>query len=273
MSRRHTLRRGIAVGMVLVPVLAAVAGPALAARLDAPPGAAYGPAGPDHPLGTDQLGRDVLTTLLQGGRSLLLLALGATILAYLLGGLVGVLAATGRSRRAEELLLRPLDVLLAIPALLLLSVAAVWLRAQAPAMALVIALAKTPQIARLVRTAALDAATSPAVEAMRLQHESWPRLYLGHIGVEILRPVVTDMGVRITSAVYLVASANFLGLGLGPASPDWAVTVARNQAGLLLQPWAVLAPATMIVLFVVGVNLLGDSALRATSVPAEAGVR
>jgi peptide/nickel transport system permease protein len=268
MSRRPAPRQVVALVMTLVPVLVGLIGPVCAGLLHAPPGGTY-VTGPGHVLGTDELGRDVLTTTLQGGRSILLLALGATVLAYLLGGSAGILAAASRTRWVEEVLLRPLDVVAAIPALLLLSVTAVWLRAQAPAMAVVIAVAYAPRIARLVHAAALDAASGAAVEAMRLQRESWPRIYLGYIGGAVLRPVVSDMGTRVTGAMYLVASANFLGLGLGPASPDWAVTIARNEEGLLVQPWAVLAPATMIVLFVVGVNLLGDDALRRRGAPLE----
>jgi peptide/nickel transport system permease protein len=272
MTRRRVPRQVAALVMTLVPVLVALIGPLLADLLHAPPGGAYA-TGPEHLLGTDELGRDVLTTTLQGGRSILLLTLGATVLAYLLGGTAGILAAASRGRWVEEILLRPLDVVAAIPALLLLSVAAVWLRAQAPAMAVVIAIAYAPRIARLVHASALEAASGAAVEAMRLQRESWPRIYLGYIGRAVLRPLLADMGIRVTGAMYLVASANFLGLGLGPASPDWAVTIARNEEGLLVQPWAVLAPATMIVLFVVGVNLLGDDVLRRRVAPLERTLR
>jgi peptide/nickel transport system permease protein len=90
----------------------------------------------------------------------------------------------------------------------------------------------------------------------------------GHCGA-VLRPVVSDMGTRVTGAMYLVASANFLGLGLGPASPDWAVTIARNEEGAAGTALGGTGPATMIVLFVVGVNLLGDDALRRRGAPLE----
>ncbi|HEY2203118.1 MAG TPA: ABC transporter permease subunit [Pseudonocardia sp.] len=262
MTRWPSPRRLLALGMTLVPVLTAVLGPALAGLPHAPPGGPYAPSGPHHLLGTDGLGRDVLTTTLQGGRSILLLTLTATLLAYLLGGLAGLAAATGANRLVEQLLLRPLDVVVAIPALLLVSVAAVWLRGEASAMALVIAFAYAPRIARIVHAAALDAAGRGAVEAMRQQRESWACIHLGYIGRAALRPVVADLDTRIVGVLYLVASANFLGLGFGPGSPDWAVTIARNESGLLLQPWSVLAPATMIALLVVGVNLLGDDVLH-----------
>jgi peptide/nickel transport system permease protein len=243
-----------------IPVLVALLGPALAGPRPAGGGGPY-MSGPGYLLGTDELGRDVLAETLRGGRSVLLTSAAAIALAYLLGGTAGLVTAASRRRRTEELVLRPLDVLGAIPTLLLLSVAAVWARAEPTVMALVIALAYAPRAARLVHAAALEAATGHVVEAMRQQGESWARIHLGYLGRSVLRPVLSDMGIRVTDATYLVASANFLGLGLGPGAADWAVAIAGNQDGLPLQPWAVLAPAAMIVSFVVGVNLLGDGAL------------
>ena len=87
----------------------------------------------------------------------------------------------------------------------------------------------------------------PVVEALRMQRESWFAIQLGYVGRSVLGPVAADLGTRITLAVFLVASVNFLGLGLSPTAPDWAVSVSRNREGLLLQPWAVLAPALLLV--------------------------
>jgi peptide/nickel transport system permease protein len=96
------------------------------------------------------------------------------------------------------------------------------------------------------------------VEALRMQRESWVGIHLGYVGRAVLGPVAADVGTRITLAVFLVASVNFLGLGLSPTAPDWAVSVSRNREGVLLQPWAVIAPAMMLVAFTLGFNLLAD---------------
>jgi peptide/nickel transport system permease protein len=244
---------GVSVGLVAVPLVVAVLGPLL--PYDARPGLPYSPEGV---LGTDGLGRDVLGLLLVGGRSALGMAIGAVVLAYLVGGLIGLTAASTRHRWLDEGMMRPLDVLLPLPSLLVISVVAVGWRASAIAITVAVAMVNVPTVARLVRAAALDAASGPVVEALRMQRESWFTIQLGYVGRSVLGPVAADLGTRITLAVFLVASVNFLGLGLSPTAPDWAVSVSRNREGLLLQPWSVLAPALLLVSFTLGFNLLAD---------------
>ncbi|WP_033341483.1 ABC transporter permease [Catenuloplanes japonicus] len=251
--------------MLAVPLLAAVLGPLLAGAVTAADGPPYAPAGGSYPLGTDGLGRDVLGVLLRGGGSTLVVAIGAVAVAYLLGGAAGLIAASARRRAVDEALLRPLDILLAVPSLLLISVVAVWWRAEAWAIGLIVAVLHAPATARLVRAAALDAASGPVAEALALQGEPWWRIQLGYVRRAVLRPVAADVGTRVTAAVYLIASVNFLGLGLDPTSADWAVAIAHNRGALLLQPWSVLAPAAMIVLFTVGLNLLWDTMTDSTA--------
>lgn len=236
--------------LVIVPVCAAAFGPLLSPHLTTSPGLPYSA---DGVFGTDGLGRDVLAQLLLGGRSALGVAIGAVALAYLVGGLVGLAAAS--NRLLDELLIRPLDVLLPVPSLLVISVVVVW---RPEAVVVAVAALNVPTVARLVRAAALDAASSPLVEALKLQGESWSRIHIGHVGRAVLGPLKADVGTRVTQAVFLVASASFLGLGLSPTSPDWAVSISRNREALMLQPWSVLAPAAMIVAFTLGLSLLAD---------------
>jgi peptide/nickel transport system permease protein len=155
-------------------------------------------------------------------------------------------------------------VLLPLPSLLVISVVAVGWRASPLAITLAVAMVNVPTVARLVRAAALDAASGPVVEALRMQRESWVGIQLGYVGRAVLGPVAADVGTRITLAVFLVASVNFLGLGLSPTAPDWAVSVSRNREGILLQPWAVVAPALMLVAFTLGFNLLADRLVHHT---------
>ncbi|MFE9661143.1 ABC transporter permease subunit [Streptomyces sp. NPDC005955] len=250
--------------LLVVPLGVALLGPALTAPATAGAFAPYTGRGGEHPLGTDGLGRDVLALLLHGGRSALGMSLGAVAVAYLVGGALGLLAATSRRRWIDESLMRPLDVLLPLPSLLVISVVAVGWRGSPVAIALAVASVNVPAVARLVRAAALDAASGPVTEALWMQGESRARIHLGHVARSALSPVAADAGTRITLAVFLVASANFLGLGLDPTSPDWAVSVSRSSEGLLIQPWAVLAPAAMLVMFTVGLNLLADRLLART---------
>ncbi|GAA4912816.1 ABC transporter permease subunit [Streptomonospora salina] len=260
-------RAALPLAMVLVPAATGLAGPLLAPLVAADPGPPFAAPGGGYPLGTDRLGRDVLTQLLLGGRSVLAVSLAAVALAYAVGGAIGLAAAAARRGWADAALLRPLDVVMGVPSLLMISVVAVWWSSQAAVIAAVVAVTNAPGVARLVRAAALDAVSAPVFQAMRLQGESRARLYFGYVGRRVLRPVAADTGTRITAAIALVASANFLGLGPGPTAPDWAVAVAHNRTGLTVQPLAPLAPVAMLVSFTVGLNLLWDRAIRARTQP------
>ncbi|MFE2378791.1 ABC transporter permease [Streptomyces sp. NPDC059398] len=253
--------------LLAIPVLVAVVGPLLAPVVTPAAGGAPYAAGGGHPLGTDGMGRDVLGLLLRGGPSALGVACLAVGLAYAVGGTLGLAAAATRHRWLDELLLRPVELLLPVPSLLIISVIGVGWRGQATAIALAVAAINVPAVARLVRAAGLDAASSPVAEALRMQGESRPRILFGHIGRAVLPVAAADIGTRVTTAVFTVAAANFLGLGMEPTSPDWAVTIAGSREALLLQPWAVCAPAAMLVMFTVGLNLLADRLLRRSAAP------
>ncbi|MFI6346350.1 ABC transporter permease subunit [Streptomyces sp. NPDC050560] len=257
---RSPVLAAVAAVLLALPLGAALLGPLLAPLVTAPDGPPYALGG-GHPLGTDGLGRDVLVLLLRGGSSTLGVACGATALAYAVGGCLGLMAATTPHRWVDEALLRPVELLLPLPSLLVISVVAVGRHGSPLAIALAVAALNVPAVTRLVRAAALRAASSPVAEAMRVQGESRARITLGYVGRRTLPAVAADAGTRVTAAVFTVAAANFLGLGLEPTAADWGVTVAANREALLVQPWAVCAPAALLVLFTVGVNLLADGLL------------
>ncbi|SHF06562.1 ABC transporter permease [Streptoalloteichus hindustanus] len=252
-------------GIVLtgVPLLLAIAGPWL---VDGSPTRKRAfSSGADHPLGTDFVGRDVWQQVLLGGRTVLLVALLATALAYVVAVPWGIAAALGRRRFVDELLMRPLDVVLALPSLLLLLLLATIAPSGSLTLVGIVALLNLPGLTRIVRAAALEIGSRPAVEAMRLQGEGWWRITVGYVARSMLRTLAADLGTRFTGALYLVASASFLGVGVPPDASDWAVMVDRNRPGLFVQPWAVIAPALLIVALSVGVNLLFDRVLAARS--------
>ncbi|MEW2544258.1 ABC transporter permease subunit [Streptomyces sp. NPDC047002] len=261
-SARRLCRVGTGPALLAVPLLCALAGPPAAARWAPPDGAPYALDG-GHPLGTDGLGRDVLALLLRGGRTTLGMAVCAVALAFLVGGAIGLAAAASRHRWVDEILLRPVEIVLPLPSLLVISVVAVGWRGSPVPIALAVAAMNVPAVARLVRAAALDAASSPVAEAMRLQGESRARVLLGPVGRAVAPVAAADAGTRVGAAVFTVAAANFLGLGLEPTSPDWAVTIAAGREALLVQPFAVCAPAAMLVMFAIGLNLTGDRWVRA----------
>ena len=255
----RTGRFALGVAVIAVPLLIALLGPVFAGQPG--PRAASFTLGGGHWLGTDFVGRDVWQQVLHGGRPVVLTALAATALSYLVALPVGLAAALTHRRWLEELLMRPLDVLLAVPSLLLILLAATVFSPGAVGLALLVALVNVPDAARLVRAAGAEAAARPAVEALRMQGETWWRMAVGYVGRSILRTLAADAGTRLTGVLYLVATAAFLGVGVAPDAADWAVMVDRNRTGLFVQPWAVVVPALLIVALTMGTNLLFDAAL------------
>ncbi|GEL25034.1 hypothetical protein PSU4_39880 [Pseudonocardia sulfidoxydans NBRC 16205] len=246
-----------AVVAVLV-LLVVVIGPFVAPW---PPGETVGRpftgASAEHLLGTDKLGRDVLSRLLHGGWRLLLITAAALTCAYAVALPLGLLA--GLRRRADGWVMRPVDVLVVLPWFLLLAVLATVAGRGAPALLVAGALATLPWVVRLVRTATVEEASAGYVEAAVARAEPWRRIAWREVVPNIGPVVLADAGMRLTATLSVVTVGGYLGLGLPPDVPDWALAVATNQSGITLQPWAVLAPALMIVALVVSVNLLVDT--------------
>ncbi|MBT2452316.1 ABC transporter permease subunit [Streptomyces sp. ISL-43] len=257
---RSPSRYALALGLIALPLLLALLGPLLAG----PPGTrsvSYA-AGGGHWLGTDFSGRDVRHQILLGGRSVVLVALAATALAYAVAVPLGLAAALTRRSGLEEALMRPLDVVIAVPSLLLVLLVAATLTPGPVGLTVLVGLAAVPDAARLVHSAAVEISARPAVEALRMQGESWWRTALGYVARAMRRTLAADAGIRLTGALYLVATAAFLGVGVEPDAADWAVMVDRNRTGLFLQPWAVVVPALLIAALSMGTNLLFDAALQ-----------
>ncbi|MCU8593590.1 ABC transporter permease subunit [Streptomyces olivaceus] len=269
---RRVRHRATGALLLVPPVGAAVVGPFVTEARIPSDGMPYA-LGDGHPLGTDALGRDVLTLVLRGGASALGVACAAVALAVAVGGVLGLAAAVSRSRWLDDLLMRPVELLLPLPSLLVISVVGVGWRGHPVAVALAVAALNVPAVARLLRAAALDAAGGPVAEAMRLQGESWARVLFGHVGRAVLPVAAADAGTRVGTAVFTVAAANFLGLGLDPTSPDWGVVIAASREALFVQPWAVLAPTLLLVMFTVGANLLADGLLADANTTGGGGKR
>lgn len=261
-SRLRHLRFGIpaSVGLVVLAVvlLIAVLGPFVAPYSPTElAGIPYTTPDSDFWLGTDFLGRDVLSRVLYGGRSVLLLAVTATILAYLIGGAIGLFAGYTRSL-ADSLLMRAVDLLLAFPPLLFMLLLAAGIGAGPTVIVIGVAAINIPGIARIVRTATLEISVRGYVEAAITRGERTSAILAREVLPNIVGTLVADGGVRLTGSILYVAGLNFLGLGLQPPSSDWATMIAENRTTIDLQPWAVAAPAAMIAILTVAVNVVGD---------------
>ncbi|RKT88734.1 peptide/nickel transport system permease protein [Saccharopolyspora antimicrobica] len=246
--------------LVAIPLLLAVVGP-LAASPDTTKDVAF-LLGGGHWFGTDFVGRDVWNEVLLGGRSLVLTAVTATACTYALAVPLGLIAGMTGSRALDEAIMRPLDLLLAVPSMLMLLLLASVAPGVPWVLIGVVTLINLPDVVRISRAAALSLSSRPAVEAMRLQGESRIRIGAHYVARAMRRTLAADLGTRFTGAIYLVASASFLGVGVSPQTSDWAAMVDRNRAGLFIQPWAVVLPALLVVALSIGVNLAFDRWLR-----------
>ena len=212
-------------------------------------------------LGTDSLGRDVLSRVLWGGRSVVGLSLLATVLAYLVGTTIGLVAGYTRSL-VDPLLMRAMDVLLAFPPLLFLLVLATGVGHSKAALVLGVAIVNVPSIARIVRAATQAISVRGYVEAAVARGERVHAVLRREILPNILGTVLADAGIRLTGAIIILASVNFLGLGLQPPAADWALMISENRSGITLQPWMVAVPALLIAVLTIAVNLVADAVAR-----------
>jgi peptide/nickel transport system permease protein len=218
--------------------------------VNAPPSAA-------HPLGTDDLGRDLLARVIHGSRLVLTLAPLSVLCVLLVGSTLGLLSAYFGGT-VDEFVMRILDAMMAFPTILLYMIILAALGPSTVNVVLAITIGGTPGIARLVRSLALDIRTRDYIAAAELRGER--PLYM--MFVEILPnargPIIVDAMLRVGYAVFAIGTLGFLGLGVPPPSPDWGSMVARGRDFIWTNPWAVLWPALAISSLVVGLNLFAD---------------
>jgi peptide/nickel transport system permease protein len=212
-------------------------------------------------LGTDFSGRDVLSQLLAGGHTVLLFTFVSVVSSYVVGITIGMLAGYRKSF-LDSLLMRPMDLLIALPPILIVLLAIAGLGSSPIVLVGTVAVVQMPFIARIVRTATLQVSGHGYIEVAIARGESIRWLFLREILPNIIRPVIADFGLRFAYAVVLLASLNFLGVGLAPGTADWGLMVAENRQIIGLNDWSVLAPAVMLAILTVGVNLMGDSVAR-----------
>lgn len=259
---RRSAPEWVSTALLCVILLAAVFGQWIAPHdADALLGVPYTHPGHGHLLGTDELGRDVLSRLLVGGRDLVVLAMLATLVGYVVGGTVGLVAGYSRSF-ADPLLMRVMDVILAFPPILFLLVVATGASHSQAALAVAIAIIQVPGVARVIRTATLETSVRGYVEAAAARGESLRSILFREILPNIQSVVVADAGPRFTVAILSVAALNFLGLGQRPPAANWALMINENQSGLSLNPWSVLAPALVIAVLTVALNIVADGINR-----------
>ena len=254
------------VGLAIVALIAAIAlfGPFFAPH---PPTAFVAPpyAGPSSVaiFGADNLGRDVLTRFLCGGRSVLALSLASTVLGLAGGILVGLVAAYARGW-LDEVLMRLTDVALAFPQIVLVLLLVSTLGPQLWLIVLTVGLAHAPRVARVTRAAALEVVERDFVKSATALGESTWHILGAELLPNISSPLLVEFGLRLTYSIGIIAAVGFMGFGLQPPAADWGLMINENRIGLTIQPWPVLLPVIAIGLLTVGMNLFTDGIARAS---------
>jgi peptide/nickel transport system permease protein len=217
-------------------------------------------------LGTDFLGRDVLSRVLHGGIPVLALSFATIGLTYLVGITLGMVAGWSRSL-ADPIIMRAVDVFMVFPPLLLLLLLITGAGYGSLVLVAGLVLVLFPGVARLVRTATLEISRTGYAEAAIGGGERIPAILRREILPNIAPAILADLGTRFSAAIILAASVNFLGLGTQPPAANWGLMVAENREIISTNIWSVLVPAALLALLTVSVNLLGDAYVRTAGRP------
>jgi peptide/nickel transport system permease protein len=255
-------RTRIGVALVGLLVLLAIVGPYVAP---------YGPSTPvgapnSNPtskavLGTDYLGQDVLSRVLYGGRSILILAVIATALGLIAGTAIGLVAAYSRNA-LDDVLMRGMDVIMAFPQIMLALVAVAIVGPHAWVIVVAIALTTAPRIARVARGAAQPVVERDFIAASEAMGVPRWRIVSGELLPNTLGPLMVEASLRLTYSIAVIAALAFLGLSPDPNGANWGTMIQENQLVLAIQPWGAVAPIIAIALLTIGTGLIGDGIAR-----------
>ena len=246
-------------------VLAPYEQDAIFAQVNLPPGA-----DPAHPLGTDQIGRDILTRLIYGAQNTVGIAFVTTVLAFLLGATLGFLAATVGGW-LDQLLSRIVDVMMSIPQLIFALLIITVVGQSTLNLILVIAFLDSTRVYRLARAVGLNIVVMDYIEAAKLRGEGLPYLIFREVLPNATAPLLAEFGLRFCFVFLLIAALSFLGLGIQPPLADWGSMVAELARFIayaqfdLLSASLPLMAAGAIALLTVGVNFVVDWMLHRSS--------
>jgi peptide/nickel transport system permease protein len=248
----------IGVAIILLWVFIAIAAPIIspysptempASKLESPSG--------EHWLGTDHLGRDVLSRLFWGTRVVLLLAPISVFLGIMIGAPLGLISGYFGGV-VDILIMRASDILMSFPTLLIYILIITSIGSSALIVVVSVAIGSVPPLTRIVRSLALDERTKDYVNAARMRGERRRYILLREILPNVSGPLIVDTTIRVGYAIMAIGSLGFLGLGVPPPTPDWGGMINEGRKWIFLMPWVVLAPAAALSSVVIALNLLAD---------------
>jgi peptide/nickel transport system permease protein len=213
---------------------------------------------PQFWLGTDQFGRDLLSRLLNGARGTILFGLGATMIGVIAGAAIGVTAGS-IGGVVDNLTMRLLDGVIAIPELLFTLLIVTVLGGGTSRAMLAVAVAFTPGLARIARSAVLSVRTRDYVQAAIARGESRAYVVLREVLPNAIGPIIVEATIRVSFAIMLGATLGFLGLGAQPPSAEWGLMIAEARQFMFRNPACVAVPGVAIATAALGFNLFGDA--------------
>lgn len=245
--------------LVLI-ILMAIFAPLLAPRdpLLLTPSLRLKPSSAQYLLGTDAYGRDLLSRIIYGARISLVIGLGAAVCSIAIGLLIGLVA--GFFRWVDAVMMRVMDGLMAIPAILLaiavvsLSGASIW------TVMVAITIPEIPRVARLVRSVVLTAREEPYVEAAISLGSSLPKIMWRHLMPNTIAPLIVQGTYVCASAILTEAILSFLGAGISPETPTWGNIMAEGRSYFQIKPSLIFWPGLLLSIAILSINLIGDAA-------------
>ncbi|WP_210526562.1 ABC transporter permease [Rubellimicrobium arenae] len=231
---------------------------------DATVGGVWEPATAAHWLGTDGIGRDVLSRMIWGGQITIWVATAATLLSFVTGSVLGFTAAVAGGW-VDQALSRFVDLVMSVPSLIFALVVLSVMPVTLPVLILVMGLLDATRVFRLARAVAVDITVMDYVEAARLRGEGWGWIIFREILPNALSPLVAEMGLRFIFMVLFISTLSFLGLGVQPPLADWGGIVKENKDGIVYGIPAALYPAVAIATLAISVNLVADWILNRTT--------
>lgn len=211
-----------------------------------------------HWFGTDELGRDVLSRVMDGARIAVVVALLSVAVAMVIGVVIGIVAGYFGGI-VDTVLIRSQDVLFAFPTLLLAIIVVAVLGPGLLNAVLAIAIVYTPRFARIARAAALTVRTSEYLDAARLAGTRQTRILVRHMLPNVLPSVIVLAALSMSTAQLAYASLSFLGLGVSPPQADWGSMLSKARDFVTFAPWLVIFPSVALVLLMLAFNILGDA--------------